>query len=121
MHTLLYMIYVCICYVDAKNSYFYVDHVDITNDIISCAFKSYTAENLSCIIQAIFKLIQGNCSSYQLENYTNHNLVSMSNTSISIAHLPPNQLFCFVAEGKNSTSTVVVTGTFRTHTGCRIN
>ena len=112
-------------YVDAENSYFYVNHVGITNDVLFCALESYAAENLSCVIQAIFKLNQGNCSSYHLENsnYANQNLISMSSTNVSIVHLPRNQLFCFVVEGKNSTSTVVVTGTFRTHTmsGCGVN
>ena len=110
-------------YVDAENSYFYVNHVGITDDVLSCALESYAAENLSCVIQAIFKLNQENCSSYYLENpnYANQNLISMSSTNVSIAHLPRNQLFCFVAEGKNLMSTVVVTGNFRTRAGCGNN
>ena len=114
------MLIIDINYVDAENSYFYVDHVNITDDVISCALVNYTAGNLSCVIQAIFKLNEGNCSSYHLD-YANQNLISMSSTSVSIAHLPRNQLFCFVAEGKNLTFTVVITGTFRTHAGCGIN
>ena len=93
--------------------------VDITKNIIRCVLvESYAVDNnLSCIIQAIFELKQGNCSSYQVEstNYTNE---ISSNATVSVAHLPRNQIFCFVAEAKNLTSTMILVGSFSTSTGC---
>lgn len=90
--------------------------MDITKNIIRCVLvESYAVENnLSCIIQAIFK---GSCSSYQAEspmaNYANE-----ISSNVSITHLPHNQIFCFVAEAKNLTSTVMLIGSFSTSTGC---
>ena len=88
--------------------------VDITNDIIVCVLESYEAKNLSCVIQAIFELQRGNCSNNRLE-YPNYAYQISSN--VSIAHLPRNQIFCFVAEANNTTSTMILMGTFTTPAG----
>ena len=104
--------------IDAEYSNFHVD-VDMTKNIIRCVPESYAAENnLSCIIQAIFELKQGNCScSYQVES---PNYVYEVSSIVGISHLPRNQIFCFIAEAncKNLTSTVILTGSFSTSTGC---
>ena len=42
-------------------------------------------------------------------------------SSVSIAHLPRNQIFCFVAEVNNLTSTMILTGSFNTSIGCNHN
>ena len=85
--------------------------VDFTKNIICCVLiKSYTVDNnISCIIQAIK---QGNCSSYKVES---PNEVS---SNVSVAHLPHDQILCFVAEAKILTSTVILMGSFSTSTGC---
>ena len=100
-------------HVEAENSHFFVD-VDPSSDIIFCIVDSYKAENLSCVIQAIFKLQHGNCSSYTFEN---PNYAYQISSNVSIAHLPRDQIFCFVAKAKSSTSTVIIMGTFGTPTG----
>ena len=87
-----------------KYSHFYVD---MMNDIIFCALKDYAAENASCVIKAIFEQQQGKCNNTLLVNSTyDHN-------NVSIAHLPRNQILCFVAEANyNSISTMILVGNF---------
>ena len=101
--------------IGAEYSHFRVD-VDITNNIILCVLESYLAEyNFSCIIQAIFKLKRENCSIYQMES---PNYAYEISSKVNVDHLPRNQIFCFVAEAKNLTSTMILTGSFSTSTGC---
>ena len=99
---------------EAENSLFHVE-VDTTNDIIVCVLKSYVADDSSCIIQAVFELQQDICSnhSFEIPNY-----VLEISSNVSIAHLPRDQVFCFIAEAKNSTSTMTLMGTFSTLSGC---
>ena len=85
--------------------------MDFTKNFICCVLvESYAVDNnISCIIQAIK---QGSCSSYQVESPN-----EISN-NVSVAHLPRNQILCFVAEAKNLTSTVTLMESFSTSTGC---
>ena len=82
------------------------------NDFIFCALKDYAAENLSCIIKTISEQQQGKCNNTLLDNST------YAHDNVSIAHLPRNQILCFVAEvNYNSTSTVILVGNFSTPIG----
>ena len=99
---------------EAENSLFHVE-VDTTNDIIFCVIESCVADDSSCIIQAIFKLQRETCNNYSFEVL---NYVQEISSNVSIAHLPRDQIFCFIAEAKNSTSTVILMGTFSTLAGC---
>ena len=82
------------------------------NGIIFCVLENDRPENSSCIIRAIFEQQQGKCNNSRLEYST------YAHSNVSIAHLPRNQILCFVAEANyNSTSTVILVGNFSTPIG----
>ena len=100
---------------EAKNSYVHVD-VDLATDFIFCIQENSEHENSSCIIKAIFELQGETCNSDRWEDST-YAYQNLTSSNVSIAHLPRSQLFCFVAEVNNSTSTVILMGQFSTPIG----
>ena len=90
--------------------------VDLATDFIFCILENTEHENSSCIIKAIFEVQGKACNSDRLEEST-YAYQNLTSSNVSIAHLPRSQLFCFVAEANNSTSTVILVGKFSTSIG----
>ena len=94
----------------AKNRYFYVD-VDFSNETIVCVLDNGT-KNSSCTIEAVYKLQQITCSN-DVEMNDNRIMSEIA----SIAHLPRNEIICFVAKATNSSFTMILTGNFSIPSG----